>query len=278
MTEIQTNRPEYILRNDPAVGSNLPLYGKRIVLTRAVEQSVDSTKDLLENGAEIVLFPAIEFERMPVTQKVSEQVASNYYDYIIFTSANAVKYFFDQLPETVHPGRELTAKCISIGEKTSKVLATYVSNVFYVGKAGTSVEFLAELSQFDFAGKNILLPASKIARTELPDGLKALGANAELIHVYNTIEPHKEKLTEIISDIRVNGADCFIFTSPSTFANFISMMEINSPGDFFTHSLIAAIGRTTADYICSRGVSTAIVPSKPGMAELTKAIITFYQK
>lgn len=259
-------------------GSNAPLWGRRIVLTRAIEKSAESAKDLLENGAEIILFPAIEFTPLPIAKEVSARVLANHYEYIVFTSATAVKFFFEQLPGADSESDALTAKCISIGEKTSRELAKYVSNVFYVGLAGTSVEFLAELQQFDFAGKNVLLPASKIARRELPEGLEAMGAGVDLIHVYDTITPQKEKLTEVIAEINRQEVDCFVFTSPSTFVNFMSMMDITAPEDFFNHSLIAAIGRTTADYICSRGVSTAIVPSKPGMAELAKAIITFYQK
>jgi uroporphyrinogen-III synthase len=124
--------------------------------------------------------------------------------------------------------------------------------------------------------KLIFIPRSAIGREELPEGLKALGAEIKTAPVYNISLPSEDNIKKSVETLNKTKPDLFIFTSPSTFENFVRIQKIDDPVQYFTGFDIAAIGPTTKTAIENKNVHVNIIPGEYTIDGLAKAIIEFY--
>ena len=120
--------------------------------------------------------------------------------------------------------------------------------------------------------KSILIPGSKLSNSNLYNLLEAKGAMVDFIAVYENNIPNIVK-PAIQKDI----IDLVIFTSPSTFYNFISIFEIDNLQKYFTDRTIAAIGSVTKESIESKNLEVQIVPKEYNLVSLTKEIENYYK-
>jgi uroporphyrinogen-III synthase len=123
--------------------------------------------------------------------------------------------------------------------------------------------------------KNVLIPCSAIARTELRGGLKKLGAIVDFIPVYNVELPPVEEYSELLTKCRKNMPDIFLFTSPSSFDNFLQIFNVENKDLFFKNKLIAAIGNTTAAAINQKGLKVDILPAKFTLMNTVEEILNY---
>ena len=112
----------------------------------------------------------------------------------------------------------------------------------------------------------------------LPQGLRELGAVIKSVPVYNVSLPSGESVKENIARLNAGNPNLFIFTSPSTFENFLQIMKIDDPVKFFKGYLVAAIGPTTKSSIEERRVGVDIMPDEFTIEGLAKAIVDHYKK
>ena len=124
----------------------------------------------------------------------------------------------------------------------------------------------------------MLLPRSAIGRDEFREGLKRFGATVKTVSVYDILIPKKESIADIIEKVRTGKIDWYLFTSPSTYQNFLALMEITKPREFFGKSKIAAIGPTTKDAIEKTRVRVDVVPKKFAVTHAIAGIEEFYSK
>jgi uroporphyrinogen III methyltransferase/synthase len=108
--------------------------------------------------------------------------------------------------------------------------------------------------------------------------LRELGAVIKSVQVYNVSLPSEENIKRNIEQLNSGKPDLFIFTSPSTFENFLQIMNIEDPVKFFKGYLIAAIGPTTKSSIEERRVNVDIMPDEFTIDGLAKAIVNHYKK
>ncbi|HSB06931.1 MAG TPA: uroporphyrinogen-III synthase, partial [Thermodesulfobacteriota bacterium] len=193
------------------------LAGKRILITRAREQSAEFTSGLKKLGAEVIVFPTIEIvppHRWNKLDQAIDRLSS--YDWIIFTSANGVHFFWQRLKER---GKRLrlpsSLKVCAIGPATARQLKEKGVFVDYIPKEYIAEAILKGFEKMSVQGVRFLLARAKIARDVLPKGLRKMGAQVDVVEVYRTVKPKggSRKLKQLLAEAKM---DAITFTSSST--------------------------------------------------------------
>ena len=251
-----------------------PLFGKRILVTRARAQA-SKFADLLEaNGAEVIQFPTIKIQPMENVDVPS----LDKYDWVIFTSVNAVEIFCERLRENGTDARAFgTSKICAVGPKTVDALNRIGIQPNFVPTHSRGSAIAAEIE--DVNGKKILLPRAKIATADLPDGLRERGAHVDDVPLYDTIKVASDGDTgrdEIEADLLNGRIDIVTFTSSSTVTNFLEMFPAHTPDVLLADVQIAVIGPTTQKTAMEYGVQVDIVAKEASVESLAVAIVEAY--
>ncbi|MCP4718852.1 MAG: uroporphyrinogen-III C-methyltransferase, partial [Desulfobacteraceae bacterium] len=236
------------LRKELAWFDKKPLFGKRIVITRARAQASGLVAKLTRLGAQCLEIPTIRI--IPAEDTAPLKTAVNRlenFDWLIFTSVNSVKFFFDTLFDM---GKDVRAlghlKFACIGPVTKERLAGYgiISDILPQTYRAESV--VEAFSNIDMQGKKVLLPRAKVARTILPEELAKMGAVVNEVTAYETIlsDEGKETLLSMLTDKEI---DAVTFTSSSTVSNFMSLLESRDAAKLLKGVTIASIGPITSD-------------------------------
>jgi uroporphyrinogen III methyltransferase / synthase len=249
-----------------------PLAGKKIVITRTRKQASKLSQRLYELGAEPIEFPVIEIrpkDDMDELLKAIEMLPK--YEWIIFTSQNAVHIFFAVLQQACCDSRGLSLNQIAaIGPVTEEALRTYGIIADLLPSSYIAEGLLEAFQHIDLRGKHILLPCSSEARSTLMQGLEKRGAIVERIHVYDTVLPARNE--EIHDMERISNADMITFTSSSTVHNFFKIID---PG---ITTICAAIGPITGQTLQEYDRKAEVMPSDYTVEGLIEAIIAYYKR
>ena len=250
-----------------------PLFGKRILVTRARAQASEFA-DLLEaNGAEVIQFPTIRIQ--PITIDSKDIPAPDKYDWVIFTSVNAVEIFYERLRENGKDVRVFGGtKICAVGPKTVEALNDIGIQPDFVPTHSRGSAIAAEME--NVSGKKILLPRAKIATADLPNGLRKKGAHVDDIPLYDTVKVASENRDEIETDLLNGSIDLVTFTSSSTVTNFLEMFPAHAPETLLTNVQVAVIGSETQKTAIEQGIQVDVVAKKATIESLVKAIIAAY--
>ena len=256
-----------------------PLKNKTIVLTRTIEQSRESSAIFSELGAKVIVFPTLEIVPPNNWDGFDELILSNKkIDFIVFTSSHAVAMFIKRCDE-LNASIDLNKiKVVAVGSKTKSVCEEHSVKVDIVPKKFSGEGVVEELSKHNLKDKLVFIPRSAIGRDDLPKGLEERGAKIISLPVYNVSLPAKESLQSNIAKLNSSKPDVFIFTSPSTFENFLLIMNINNPVSYFKNYDVAAIGPTTKSAIENSKVKVSIMPDEFTIKGLANKMIEFYNK
>jgi uroporphyrinogen III methyltransferase/synthase len=222
---------------------NLPLFGKRVMVTRARDQAEELTGKLRALGADAIELPAIAMEPALDGEPLDCAITHlDEYDWLIFTSANGVKFFLDRLDRSPHDWRKLRARICAIGPATRKALESLHLKVDLMGKEYVAESLLEAFAAYDLAGRRILLPRAAVARDVLPAELRRRGARVDVVEAYRTVIPPEAagQAAEIFRGPR--KPDWITFTSSSTVKNLLRLVE---PADL-NAVRIASIGPVTS--------------------------------
>jgi len=205
------------LREELAWFDKRPLFGKNIVITRARAQASNLVSKLTQLGAHCIEIPTIEIAPPADLNPLKDSIKNiNNYDWLVFTSVNGVKYFFDTLFEMEKDVRSLGhLKLACIGPVTKERLMEYgiVSDILpETYRAESVIDAFASINMQD---KKVLLPRAKLARTILPEELTKMGASVEEVTAYETLlsQDGKDQLIDLLEN---NEIDAVTFTSSST--------------------------------------------------------------
>jgi uroporphyrinogen III methyltransferase/synthase len=191
----------------------LPLFGQRIVVTRARGQAEALSAKLRALGADVIELPAIEIQPALDYGPLDRAIANlGSYDWLIFTSVNGVRFFLERLDRSAVDLRALRARICAIGPATRAAIEAIHLKVDVMGKDYVAESLLAALATHDLAGRRILLPRAAVARDLVPVELTCRGAQVDVVEAYRTMAPQIA-----VPDPK---PDWVTFTSSSTVQNF----------------------------------------------------------
>ncbi|MBI2417485.1 MAG: uroporphyrinogen-III synthase [Ignavibacteriales bacterium] len=256
-----------------AVNEN-SLAGKTIVVTRGEEQGIES-KSLLESfGAKVLLFPAIGFSGRAVSVKIKERLLNAAFDFIVFPSQNAVKFFFTDFGSTTTLNS--LAKVVAVGTKTTVKLSEYNVKADIVPELQSAAGIIEKMKSLRVSGKSALIVSSDLSRPELEDGLQLLGMHVTKAIVYVNGLPDAVIQADLNTMLGQHIPDAFMFTSPSTFRNFIIIAGVSSAA-YFTGKQVVGIGPTTVGEMEKFGLSNILQPQKASFAGMANTLISFFK-
>jgi uroporphyrinogen III methyltransferase/synthase len=219
----------------------LPLFGQRVVVTRDRRQAAEFADPLEELGAEVLTCPVIQIQPPSDSTPLDRALLELHgYDWLIFTSANGVKYFAERLDASPTDLRSLRAKICAIGPGTKATVEALHLKVDRLPKEFVAESMLEALQDDDMEGKRVLIPRAAVARDIVPVELRKRGAAVDLVEAYRTVEP--ENLAELVERTLARKPHWVTFTSSSTAANFLSATTPHAMRDV----KIASIGPITS--------------------------------
>lgn len=252
-----------------------PLFGKGIVITRPEAQTEEFLNLLHGEGARAYLFPTIQIAP-PADFQDLDQALQHITDYhwLIFTSANAVRFFFQRLNGSPKDLRDLKGILLcTIGPTTAREVEKYGVKVDLVPDTFTSEGILEAFGDHDLNGLNILVPRAEKARDVLPRGLGKAGAKVDCVTAYRAISSGRKK-EELDSWIKEGLVDVITFTSPSTVENFVKIMgsDYTLPSEI----KIACIGPVTAEATRKAGLPVDILQERYTVPALIARLVEYF--
>ena len=265
-----------VLRQELGWFDRKPLFGRRIIVTRARAQASDFAECLESYGAEVIQFPTIETQPIPnnaMLDKAIAQLAT--YNWVIFTSVNAVEYFYRRLRENDKDVRSYKdARICAVGQKTAAALDQIGIHADYVPSRYNGSVLAAELQGVE--KQKILLPCASIIADDLPNGLRNRGAIVHAIPIYETIKAGAEGREALEADLHNGRIDMVTFTSSSTVSNFLEMFDSHLPAALLSQVHIAVIGPSTAATAKAHGLTVDILAKQASVESLVEEIVEFY--
>jgi len=257
----------------------LPLFGKKIIVTRSREQASDLSERLRKLGALPIEFPTIEIlppESFDDLDHCADRLRE--YDWIIFTSANGVRFFLARLMELGRDIRDLKGPRIAaIGPKTAEELESLKVKVSFVPREYRAEAIYEGLRKETLPGKKILIPRAKMARDVLPAELRKAGARVEVIEVYRTVRPQSDvdRVRKLLEQGQVAAVT---FTSSSTVANFVELLGKDDAPRIMKGIVAASIGPVTAETAQALGIESSVIPEEYTIPALVESLAGYFQR
>jgi uroporphyrinogen III methyltransferase/synthase len=253
----------------------LPLFGKRVLITRPDGQSDEFAEALRDLGAEAVELPTIRIgpaaDAAPLARAIAELER---YDWLVFTSVNGVRYFFAALEQSGGDARRLArAKIAAIGPATARELKKHGLRADSVPEEyrGEAVAEVIQRASPKLAGLSVLLARAEVARDTLPSLLREGGALVDVVSSYRTLEAPPENFAQIRERLRAGSIDIATFTSPSTVERLLAALGSEAP-QLLERVTLAAIGPITAKAMEARGLTPHVIASSYTAAGLVEAL------
>ncbi len=258
-----------------------PLLGKGIVVTRAREQASGLAHSLAELGAHVIQFPTIEIHNLDDYSEVDAHIAKlDSYQWLVFTSVNGVKHFWQRLAthglDTRALGRGEGKKIAAIGPATADILREKGIEPDFIPEKYVAEGVVEGMLKLGMQGQKILLPRAKEAREVLPDALRAAGATVHVLPIYET-KPAGARKDEVLEELAAGNIHCITFGSSSTVDNFLSLVDVDTLKQY-PQVQLAAIGPITAKTMIKHGLSCDIQPEDYTIPALVETLVKHFGK
>lgn len=252
-----------------------PLFGRRIVVTRAREQAGQFARRLRELGAEVIEVPTIKLEPPSRRQELVDALLElNAYDWLVFTSPNGVSKFFDYFFKQFHDMRDLGgARIAAVGPATAAKLQELHLQVDLMPDEALGLAIAKAFAKFEsIENLKICLLRAEAANRDLPDALEALGAIVDDVACYKTV-PETEDTTGAAASLLETGADWVAFTSGSTVQNFHARFDLPALLRKFPQLKTAAIGPETSRALAALELKPALEAKHHTIDGLVEALL-----
>ena len=241
-----------------------PLFGRRIVVTRAREQASELRARLEALGAQVIELPSIALE--PLDFAFPDLGA---YAWAVFTSANGVEHFFTR---GIHAhGLDARAfgpaRVAAIGPGTARALERFGVRVDLLPERFVAESLLAAFPAPTTAGERVLLARAEVARDVLPDGLAARGYAVDVLAVYRTVRAEPDP--DVVARVRRGAIDAITFTSSSTvtmFCEVVGPLEGPQPA-------VVSIGPVTSATAREQGLRVDIEADPHDLDGIVQAVV-----
>lgn len=265
------------LREKLAWFDNRPLFGKKILVTRAREQASQLTAALEELGASCIEAPSIRLTNPADGYAAVDAAiaAIDSYQWLIFTSTNGVEHFFSRLAGSKLDARSLGgAKIAAIGAATAEKLQAYGIMADVVPLEFRAEGIVEALTGEIKPGMKILIPRAQEAREILPEKLREMGAQVDVAPVYQTIagDIDEAALSKMLADGEI---DLVTFTSSSTVTNLLQLL--GKQAALLQAVKTVCIGPITAKTCIDHKIEPAAIADNytiEGLVEAIKALLS----
>ncbi|MDG5815164.1 uroporphyrinogen-III C-methyltransferase [Chitinispirillales bacterium ANBcel5] len=267
------------LRSQIAWFEKKPLFGRTIINTRSREQASVLTSKLKELGANVIELPTIRIVPYGAGSELEcaiEMIAA--FDWLIFTSPNGVRSFFDLLIQQYKDIRHIGGvKIACIGPATADALKKYSIAATVVAKEAVAEGLINELERAceGWNGKRVMIPRAEVARDVLPLTLKNWGAEVTVVPAYRTVPPEKHDKA-ILDRIRDDNYDLVTFSSSSTFRNFLDLFG-SSEHQILKTLRGASIGPVTSTTMKEFGVCPVLEATEHTIKGLVSAMKEYFR-
>jgi len=250
-----------------------PLCGKKIIVTRAAEQAGEFSAKLAVRGATVLECPTIQLvgpESWQLLDLAIRELPG--YDWLVLTSGNAVRYFFQRLDELGLDTRALACcRICAVGPKTADEIRSFGIKPDLVPTDYKAEGVVEEFSRLDMHGSRVLFPRADKARDIIPRELKRMGAHVDSPVAYRNIFP--ERLPpETLFALEKRSVDCITFTSSSTVQNLAAMLGEELMLDMLKGVAVASIGPITSKSCRDLGLRVDIEPQSHTLDDLAEAL------
>jgi uroporphyrinogen III methyltransferase / synthase len=260
-----------------------PLFGKRILVTRPKDQSMDLVERLEAIGAEAIEAPMIRVlppDDYGPLDEACEHAGG--FDWIVFASANAVDAFMDRLLAGPRDLRVLGGvRLCGVGPATAERLAHHGLKVDLTPAEYRAEAVLRALTERGpVRGLKLLLPHADIGRELLADELRRQGADVTDVVAYRTVavEPDREGDPDIYRMLLERSIDVVTFTSASAVRSFVRVLGAEPAADLLGSTVVACIGPVTAEAATQCNIKTTIQPASYTVPALVDAIAKYFEK
>lgn len=266
------------------------LKGRTVALTRPSGQSEEAGRLIEQKGGVPYYIPAIEIKPLSNTEPVKRFIAeleSGKVDYVLLMSTNGVKYLFavaESLKQTEQLKHGLKKSfVIGVGPRTAQELEAYGVHVSLVPEKYSSEGLLEYFKTQEVDGKVIRIPRTTSAAPTLNNQLKAMGADVEEIHVYESGLPVDEALKmRFFEDLSAGRIHAIVFGSGLSAKNIFKMLTEKASMEHLREMLaskvtVVAIGPTTAEALSELGVKVDVVPKDYLFEEALSSLAEYWK-
>jgi uroporphyrinogen III methyltransferase / synthase len=251
-----------------------PLFGRRVVVTRARAQAGELSRKLEALGAEVYEFPTIKIvppeDFGPLDTAIRDLDS---FGWIVFTSVNGVEAFVERLK---HHSLDLRAvprraKVAAIGPATAQKVEEVGLKVDITPEEYKAEALIEALNNYSLEGKKVLIPRAKVAREVLPEKLRESGAEVVVPPAYESV-PSSEGKGQLKKLLQSGEIDCITFTASSTVENFVRAFG-KEAGWLLSSTRVACIGPITAGTCRDHGLSVDVEADEYTIPGLVSAVV-----
>lgn len=265
-----------VVRDHEAIDwfEHLPLFGRRVAITRTRDQNSELREKLEMLGAEVLELPLITISKDVDKHGFVEILAElGSYDWIVFTSANGVRYFFEEFLKGFGDIRALgLLRFACIGRATAREIEKHHIRVECMPDTATGASLadaLIETGSLDSA--KVIVVTGNLNRDKLVKKLEAARAIVDRMPLYKT---EKTDLANdpVADDFRQRGADAILFASSSAAESYHAQRDSLKLSSGAKKPLIGSIGEQTTESLTDHGLKPAFVAEKPSLDSLIAAM------
>jgi uroporphyrinogen-III synthase len=252
-----------------------PLAGRRIAVTRAREQSSELAARLTALGAEIIELPLIHVSKQIEKDMLAEVFGEfGSYDWIVFTSPNGVRFFFEEFHRLFDDIRALGfIRFACVGEATSRAVSAEHIRVECQPKIATAEALADELiATGSLDSAKVLVITGNLNRDALTTRLEAAHAIVDRLQVYKT-EKTDLSTDPAAIDFRARGADAILFASSSAVQSFVDQAGALKLARDARRPLAGSIGPQTSDTMKQVGMPVDFQAKTPSLEALVDALV-----
>jgi len=256
-----------------------PLAGKRVVVTRAAEQSQPLVDALRAAGAEPAVLPVVAFTAPDDVAALDDCLKTpGQFDWVFLTSQNAVRALQERWAALGLHGAEVFAgvQMAAVGPATADAALMAGLRVAYVSRVHNGVAMAEELA-VQVCGKRVLLPRSDRANPELIRTLEGFGAKVTPVAAYKTVAPDVA-VHELQVDLTQDHVNAVLFYSPSAVHHFREILGAERFAQLSRHAIFVAIGPVSEQALREEGVERVLTAADTTVTASIATLAEFFGK